>query len=49
MAERVLRWRSLEDGGLEHCSVRELADSVRVASVLIGTMNGLEFGLSYAM
>jgi hypothetical protein len=49
MAERVLRWRSLEDGGLEHCTIRELADSIRIASVVIGTANGLEYGLSYAM
>lgn len=49
MSHRVLRWKSLADGGLEHCQVDATADSVRVRSVMVGTANGITFGLSYAM
>lgn len=46
---RVLRWKSLTDGGLEHCQVDGADDSIRIRGVMVGAANGISFGLSYAM
>lgn len=47
MSGRVLRWRSLEEPGLEHLELTEEPGRVVARSVLIGEREGLAFGLRY--
>lgn len=47
MSARVLRWRPVEEPGLEHLELTEEADRVVARSVLIGEREGVAFGLRY--
>jgi hypothetical protein len=48
---RALRWADAAgaQAGLEHCEVRPAGAGLAVASVVAGTIDGLRFGLSYAL
>jgi hypothetical protein len=42
-----VRWRALEDGGLEHLTLRAGADGFRADAVLVGERDGQRFGANY--
>jgi hypothetical protein len=44
---RVIRWRWLENRGLEHCEIRETGWGYVARSVVIGSFEGLDFGCRY--
>jgi hypothetical protein len=49
MKMRSVRWRSLEDGGLEHLTLSLAADSIVAKSVVIGARGGRAYGVRYGI
>lgn len=47
--ERVARWAGLEDGGLEHLSLRVGSERVAAEAIVIGGDAPAPFGLSYRL
>jgi len=47
LMQQTLRWEPIEWFGLEHVTVREDEDGLRIRSVMIGAREGLEYGLTY--
>lgn len=47
MTRRVLRWRPVEEPGLEHLELTEEAGRIFARSILIGEREGVSFGLRY--
>lgn len=45
--DRILRWRPLASGGLQHVRVREGSDHIRCRGLLIGQGAETGYGLSY--
>ncbi len=44
---RTLRWRPLDESGLEHLNLREWPEAIKARGTLIGETDGHQFGLSY--
>ena len=45
--ELDLRWKPVDEVGLEHCRIWETADGINVRSVLIGEFEGFAYGAQY--
>jgi hypothetical protein len=49
LAPTVARWRAWEGDGLEEASLRPSGRGVAISSVVIGTRNGNDYGVRYAI
>lgn len=46
---RTLRWHPHDGAGLEHCEITGTAEAITARSVLIGSREGRDFGLTYEL
>ncbi len=46
---RTLRWRALDQTGLEHCRLMASAEAITACSVLIGAQQAVPYGVRYEL